>query len=154
MPRNSDNNTIMVTQSTSLWTCNSHLDSNISLIQQNNINGRTNYTIHLFLESDPAALQALDYFRIHIIGYGTEVKLVYKFVSIIDHFMNCVYKYECVNYHILCTLLQQTCENHSPCNSRPQFDNMFQSLLPQYETPTTRKTSKQLKWSSIVQHVL
>ncbi|XP_065897024.1 uncharacterized protein [Dysidea avara] len=72
MPRNSDNNTIMVTQSTSLWTCNSHLDSNISLIQQNNINGRTNYTIHLFLESDPAALQALDYFRIHIIGYGTE----------------------------------------------------------------------------------
>ena len=81
MPRYSDNNTIVVTQSTERICAIP--DYNDSLIQQFNINGTSNYTIHVFLESDPAALQALQYFRIIIDGYSTEYKLAYKFVSMI-----------------------------------------------------------------------
>ena len=81
MPRNNDSNTIGVTQSTRIsWSC-SHPDASASVIVQHNIDGMANYTIRLFLESDPAALQALDYFFIRIVGYRSEVKSVYKFVS-------------------------------------------------------------------------
>jgi len=79
MPRNADNNTIVVTQSAKNIICSAP-DSNISLIEQYNSDGRSNYFIHLYLESDPAALQALAFFRIITKGYRTEYKPV-EFVS-------------------------------------------------------------------------
>ena len=84
MPRNNDNNTIVVTQSTALSEICSGAqpDASASITVQHNIDGMANYTIYLFLESDPAALQALNYFFIAINnGYRSEEKPVYKFVS-------------------------------------------------------------------------
>ena len=60
MPRNSDNNTIVKTLFTTNIPC-SPPDADSSVILQYNYNGRTNYIINLLLESDPAALQALDF---------------------------------------------------------------------------------------------
>ena len=81
MPRNNDNNTIVVNQSTMIPQQCSQPDASVSVIVQHSIDGMANYTIHLMLESDPAALQALDHFIIRITGYMTEVKPAYKFVS-------------------------------------------------------------------------
>jgi len=81
MPRNNDNNTIVVTQLTMIPRLCSQPDASASVIVQHNIDGMASYTIRLYLESDPTALQALNYFHIRIEGYKAEEKSAYKFVS-------------------------------------------------------------------------
>ena len=81
MPRNSDNNTIVKTLYTTNIPC-SPPDTEISVISQYNYNGRTNYTINLLLESDPAALQALNFMIIRETDHNFfEVIPAKKFVS-------------------------------------------------------------------------
>jgi len=84
MPRNNNNNTIVVTQSARVPSCLSGANSpdhHILLIREYN-NGRNSYTVHLFLESDPAVLQALLGFRIVVSGYRTQTIIANKFVSL------------------------------------------------------------------------
>jgi len=74
----------MTTQSTqmSFAMCRSIVpDYEVFLFQQYNYNGRTNYTLYIFLESDPAALQALDSFKVFISRYSTITQPADKFVS-------------------------------------------------------------------------
>jgi len=76
--------TVMITQSTqmSFAMCRSiRPDYKVFLFQQFNYNGRTNYILNISLESDPAALQALDSFRVLISRYWRITQPADKFVS-------------------------------------------------------------------------
>ncbi|XP_065897512.1 uncharacterized protein [Dysidea avara] len=83
IPAYNNINTVVVTQSTKMSGCDQSIRPNrqISLIQQYNYNGKSNYSIHLLLESDPAALQALDGFRIAISRHETFIQSADKFPS-------------------------------------------------------------------------
>ena len=96
MPRNSDNNTIVKTLFATNIPC-SPPDTDISVILQYNYNGRTSYTINLLLESDPAALQALDFIFIREDNHSFfEVipakKIVSQYTCELVYGMNLVYK--------------------------------------------------------------
>ena len=85
IPAYNNNNTVVVTQSTQLPICDQSIAPNyqISLIQQYNYNGKSNYSLHLLLESDPAALQALAVFTISISNHERFDQSADKFVSAI-----------------------------------------------------------------------
>ena len=54
----------------------------IDLYQQYNYNGKSTYTLNVTLESDPAALQALDFFIIRITNHYPLYPRANKFVSL------------------------------------------------------------------------
>ncbi|XP_065882310.1 fibroblast growth factor receptor 2-like [Dysidea avara] len=83
IPAYNNNNTVVVTQSTQLPICDQSIAPNyqISLIQQYNYNGKSNYSLHLLLESDPAALQALAVFTISISNHERFDQSADKFPS-------------------------------------------------------------------------
>ena len=54
---------------------------NATLVRQYNNNGRSNFTVDLMLESDPAALQALMSINVAIAGYDRISRLANQFVS-------------------------------------------------------------------------
>ena len=81
-PRNHNNNTIVVTQSTRMPNCRTNFPGYHISVTRDTKTSRNQYTVHLFLESDPAALQALHYFLIFVSGYNTQKKIADKFVSL------------------------------------------------------------------------
>ena len=97
IPRQNDNNTAVITQSTERPRCPGITpDNEVILTQQYNYNGRSTYTLHVVLESDPAALQALNFFEIRITGH-------FKFIQPADKFVSIKYIASAwIVFHILC----------------------------------------------------
>ena len=83
IPRFKTNNTAVITQSAMMPQCQDiRPDYEIDLYQQYNYNGNSTYTLNVTLESDPAALQALDFFIIRIDKHSTLYPSANEFVSL------------------------------------------------------------------------
>ena len=84
LPKRNGNNSVVMNQFADIpdRICPAILPQyNATLIRQYNNNGRSNFTVDLMLESDPAALQALLSIDVAIARYPIISRLANKFVS-------------------------------------------------------------------------